>query len=505
MVEAEFDSRLRGYEDRSEELGVYVASLDTPAERVLTPASARPSKYLGLARASLKKRGDRVCDVRAERPGPADAADEEWRAGIVLEDDEEAVFKKLPRHDLRAFAELLADFPARREDRLRAWAEDRESRTVTLTIDARLQRRLADALRTAAARSQTGASSGVVIDVDTGEVLARGQFPDFDPGSTDIVKAFAAPSFSRMYGPWPDRTGLRGIFQTGSIGKLATALAAARSGRLTDPRGPVFDCKGDFQEKGWGEPIRDHEDDRIHGRLGFERALGASCNIYFGQLGLSLGPEPLIDLFKAGLDIAWYERDAASGFRRFDPGAPGTRLLAASSFGQGALAMNVLQAGRMAAAIGREGRYLVCSPHAVKGDPCEEREILPRTTEAREGNRRILLGMREAMRKGTGQALEGSTPKGVRVYGKTGTAEAPALRDETPYGFRRGQERGLKPHSWFVAIAEPDSNPEASTAAPGRLAVAVVVPRGGLGATAAGPAAMSIISAAESLGYLRPR
>jgi cell division protein FtsI/penicillin-binding protein 2 len=239
--------------------------------------------------------------------------------------------------------------------------------------------------------------------------------------------------------------------------------------------------------------------------LGFEEALGRSCNIYFGQLGLSLGPEPLVDLFKAGLDVAWYERDATSGLRRFDPGSPRTRLLASSSFGQGALAMSVLQAGRMAAAIGREGRYLVCSPHVRKGAPCEERELLPRTAAAREGNRRILAGMRQAMEKGTGRTLEPSTPKGVRVYGKTGTAEAPALRDETPYGFRRGQEKGLKSHSWFVAIAEPESNPEASTRAPGRLAVAVVVPRAGLGSTAAGPAAMTIISAAEALGYLRPR
>ena len=38
---------------------------------------------------------------------------------------------------------------------------------------------------------------------------------------------------------------------------------------------------------------------------------------------------------------------------------------------------------------------------------------------------------------------------------------------------------------------------------PGRLAIAVVVPRGGAGALTAGPLAMEILEAARELGYLR--
>ncbi|HVK88485.1 MAG TPA: hypothetical protein VM513_30415, partial [Kofleriaceae bacterium] len=58
------------------------------------------------------------------------------------------------------------------------------------------------------------------------------------------------------------------------------------------------------------------------------------------------------------------------------------------------------------------------------------------------------------------------------------------------------------PHSWFVAFAEPTTIAEGGVDVRGRLAVAVVVPRGGSGASAAGPIAMQILGAANELGYL---
>ena len=56
-----------------------------------------------------------------------------------------------------------------------------------------------------------------------------------------------------------------------------------------------------------------------------------------------------------------------------------------------------------------------------------------------------------------------------------------------------------KPHSWFVALAEPAAQPECSPTAPRRLGLALVIPRGGLGALNAGPAAAEVIKAMYKL------
>jgi cell division protein FtsI/penicillin-binding protein 2 len=111
----------------------------------------------------------------------------------------------------------------------------------------------------------------------------------------------------------------------------------------------------------------------------------------------------------------------------------------------------------------------------------------------------IVDGMRKVVTGGTGMRL--GEPAGVRVYGKTGTADVKGFVGEEPFGIARAAV--ASPHSWFVAFAESSSIPEGSLTAKGRLAIAVVVPRGGTGASAAGPLAMLMLAAARDLGYLQ--
>ena len=113
--------------------------------------------------------------------------------------------------------------------------------------------------------------------------------------------------------------------------------------------------------------------------------------------------------------------------------------------------------------------------------------------------RPVLEGMRRVMTSGTAARL--TPPSGVRVYGKTGTADVRGFAGEEPFGIARAAP--AEPHSWFVAFAEPVTEAELAPAARGRLALAVVIPRGGAGASAAGPLAMEILAAARDLGYLR--
>lgn len=399
--------------------------------------------------------------------------------------------------NLASFVPLLDEDDAGRDEALAARDADIASRSVSITIDSRLQQRVAELARDAV-KGRRVAAAAVVLDATTGEVLARVQVPDYDPNRPawqDRVLAHDTAYLRRFrgaYGEWGDKTGLQGMFQSGSVGKLFTALAAVRAGladrrfecRELDAQGPLF------TQKGWHKPIHDHSSDRPHGAPDLAEAIAVSCNVYFGQLGLALGPAPLEELRAAGLEI---------GYRSpLDPGAPGSRQLASTAFGQGVMVINVMQAARMIAALANGGRYIKCPPTMELGAKCTEVQLVTDPASLAP----IVAGMRAVMTSGTGARL--SEPAGLRVYGKTGTADVRGFSGEEPFGIARAA--AAPPHSWFVAFAEPTSgqpSSDASGAASPRLAVAVVIPRGGTGASAAGPLAMQILAAARELGYLQ--
>jgi cell division protein FtsI/penicillin-binding protein 2 len=346
--------------------------------------------------------------------------------------------------------------------------------------------------------------AAVLLDVTTGQVLVRAQVPDYNPGDPKFLRRLTDPDYDRrdkkfmgMYGPWPDKTGIRGIFQAGSTAKIFTSLAAARAGIIDPPNGcpvkakPIFGClyhdgQGPAFNGGWYKAIHDFPEDPIHGNIDFTDAIRVSCNVYFGQLGLKLGPEGLRSLRDAGVEYGW-------GGSNWDPGKKGSRDLASTAFGQAAALMSVSQGARIAATVGAGGIYRRCPPSLDLKAPCEDRKVVD--DPAKVGP--ILSGMFKVMEAGTGTYLK--EPPGVRVYGKTGTADSIGIKDEKPWGVEFGTFG--RPHSWFIALAEPMDATLCEPTNPRRLAIAVVVPRSATGASVAGPAAMEILAAAQSLGY----
>jgi len=220
-----------------------------------------------------------------------------------------------------------------------------------------------------------------------------------------------------------------------------------------------------------------------------------SCNVYFGQLGLQLGPEAFKQLVTDGLEMGW-------GGRWYDPGKPGSRDLALTAFGQHAAMMSVSQASRIAGTIGGGGVYRKCPPSMELGAPCEQKQLLQDAHLLSP----VLAGMEQVMQIGTGRALVKTpgVPPALRVYGKTGTADSIGIEEERPWGIEVGVYG--KPHSWFVSLSEPlKVAPTACLPTVARrLAVAVVIPRGGLGSLGAGPAAIEVIQAAYTLGLYGP-
>jgi cell division protein FtsI/penicillin-binding protein 2 len=217
--------------------------------------------------------------------------------------------------------------------------------------------------------------------------------------------------------------------------------------------------------------------------------------VYFGQLGLQLGPEAFEKLVSDGLEMGW-------GRGWYKAGKPGSRDLALTAFGQHAAMMSVWQAARMAGAIGGGGVYRKCPPSMELGAQCEQKQLVQDPHQLVP----VLGGMEQVMQTGTGRGLVTTpgVPPGLRVYGKTGTADSIGIEEEKPWGIEVGVYG--KPHSWFVSLSEPlkaAPSPCAPTVAR-RLAVAVVIPRGGLGSLGAGPAALEVIHAAYKLGLYGP-
>jgi len=367
-------------------------------------------------------------------------------------------------------------------------------RSVQLSLHAGLQQRVAAILR-AKVRGAVPAAAAAVIDVDSGEVLARAQWPDFDPAKLVAERARWGDRFAGVYGPLADKTGDRGRFQPGSVSKVFTALAALRVGMpitgagCTATSGWPLLCEDTHQGRaayfgGWNNPLKDFGR-RTHGSVELAKGLEKSCNVYFAQLGLKIGPGPFVALRDAGV---------AMGPMDYDPGSPGTRRLASTAIGQGAAWLNVVEAARLVATVASGGRYRNCG-HLQRA-PCSERTIIADPQRLAP----VVAGMRRVVR---GLARRGNVrePEGIRVYGKTGTAQDPVKRAEEAFGVPRGSRAT---HAWFAGFAEPERQRISGCAvqAPGRIAFAVLLLRGGVGGRVAAPAAFEVINAIRAEGFL---
>jgi membrane peptidoglycan carboxypeptidase len=473
MLERQLDGKLRGYPDLPDGPAVWLADKPEGGEKFLFVVKQREEKPEERARAEKEAEGQPVRLLALASP--------DFRPLLPL---------------MRASDEAIQKV-----------ADDIPSRTAKITIDAKLQQQVSGILKEAARKGK--AAAAVVLDVDTGGVLARAQWPDFNPGSEKVLRRLTDPDFpvkdkkfTGVYGPWRDKTGTFGIFQAGSVSKVVTSLAAARAGLLGSATtrvaktGPVFGClqrdaQGPyFTKPGWYKPIHDHPQDPIHGHLDYIKALAVSCNVYFGQLGLALGPDAFVKLVEDGVEIGW------SG-KHINPGKAGSRELAETAFGQNAALLSVSQLARVGGTVAGGGIYRKCGPGMELGAPCEERTILSQPNLAVP----ILSAMEQVVLAGTARGLE--KPAGVRMYGKTGTADAIGTKDEIVFGVPYN-EWG-PPNSWFLGVAEDEHAQPCQARTPHRIATAVVVPRGGLGARVSGPAAMEILAAAQSLGYIIPK
>jgi cell division protein FtsI/penicillin-binding protein 2 len=358
----------------------------------------------------------------------------------------------------RDYHDILPAFRHRLEpDHPAVAALRNQPRDVTLTIDAAFQLRVSDIVAAYARKAGTRAAA-VVIDPDSGNLLASVSYPWI--GAADAEGATdAADSLL-------DRARY-GLYPPGSTFKLVTAAAALRQNRsltqtpFTCARLP--DGRVGAKIKGWNRPIRDDVlDTEPHGTIAMRDAMVHSCNAYFGQLAVKLGPAPLIETAgKLGISLT----SSTSAIRRVSDALPQI------GYGQAEVVATPLRMARVAAAAAAGG---------VLHDTRWLRSADPGATEtflSPDAARTLAGYMRDVVISGTGRRLRDHPG---RIAGKTGTAEL----------------SGQPSHSWFVGFAPFGA---AST----RIAFAIVIENAGYGAASAAPAAGEIVTAAMASGLIR--
>lgn len=339
---------------------------------------------------------------------------------------------------------------------------------VRLTIDADVQR---------AAQAALGDRRGacVAIDPRTGAILALASAPTYDPATVDAQwETLAAAS-----GPAPlvDRA-IQSLYPPGSTFKVVTLTGALGAGTAT----PDSTYPGPARLKIGGADVTNYGGS-TYGSVTLRKATYSSINTVFAQLAVDLTAEKLVsqcDRFGFGSRPPLELPTVASLMP--DPAEMTTWETAWAGVGQPVgehesppgPQVTALQMAMIAAGIANDG--VVMRPFIVDSITDRAGRILTETTPRSWMTATDPVTANTVTDIMTGVVTSGSGTRaaisGVKVAGKTGTAEA---------------GKSVETHAWFIAFA-PADNPT--------VAVAIVLENAGVGGRVAAPAAKTVLQAA---------
>ncbi|MFA5040857.1 MAG: penicillin-binding protein 2 [Bdellovibrionales bacterium] len=359
---------------------------------------------------------------------------------------------------------------------------------LTLTIDIGLQQVVRQLLST-----KEGAAA-VVMDVQTGEVLALVSQPGFDPnlftfgiGQEDwdsLNKDIHAPLLNKV---------TSGVYAPGSTFKPITALAALEA-KIVDPATRVY-CPGHYE---LGEHSFHCWKRGGHGFVNMVEALAGSCDTYFYDLGKRVGIDRIQAMaerfgFGRKLDIDMpHERGGFVPNRswkktmKHQEWQQGETLVTA--IGQGFLLTSPLQLATMAARIANNG--LAVKPHIAQkiGNKVIDQESWPSMGLNPKHLALIKEGMFRVVNSTSGTAYGARIKEeGMEMAGKTGSSQVRRISEaERKTGVVKNEDLPWKErdHALFVSYA-PAKAP--------RYACAVIVEHGGSGSAEAAPIAREIL------------
>ncbi len=371
------------------------------------------------------------------------------------------------------------------------------------------------------------ASAAVIVEVDSGEILAMGSWPTLAD-----AQGMSQSDVFRLQ-PGVNRAS-EAVYPPGSIVKPLVYVGAVGSEKF--PLAGTVDCKGhyfsEFKDRARCWIYRPQYSMTNHtaqtgGPLNVESGISRSCNIFFYTVAHKLGLRPLVDLYKdlgvgttlgSGLQGPLPASQRAAGGESIGMIPNEEQMLNIEGrhdmftpiimgIGQGPIAWTPLQAANAFATLARGGEirdaHIVRDAAALPPDRRTGKLNMPP-----EACRRALEGLRQSVesKHGTGHHIkygDGSQEpiiaiQGITVRGKTGTAQAPPLPlDDNGDGTSDRSLKGID-HAWFVGLAGVKGGKP-------KYAIAVLVERGGSGGKAAGPIAGQIVRQMQAQGYFEKK
>lgn len=338
-----------------------------------------------------------------------------------------------------------------------AFEGDQKGGDVYLTIDAELCTYIYERM------DYNGAV--VLMNYETGEVLASVSNPTFDPEAIpDAADETGSQYLNRV---------TQGRYPPGSTMKIVTTACAIENS-VTDR---VYNCPGQIIIA--GQRITCPREGG-HGEEDLTGAFEDSCNVYFAQLAVALGRDSMqrtADAFLFNHD--WHFPDFAMLASSYTPGS-NEGDLAWSGIGQYKDLITPMHDMLISAAVARQG--VMMQPQTlldVRYGGRSAYTYAPHTVAAlTDSSVAATLGtlMRATVLEGTATSADIGA---AAVSGKTGTAEY------TDNG-------EIRNHSWFVGFSSDTEHP---------LAVAVILEGAGFGSRYATPLAAQALSRAIELGY----
>lgn len=362
--------------------------------------------------------------------------------------------------------------------------EPEKGQNIILTLDYALQEKAEELLE-----GREGAV--VMMDPQTGEILALASYPTFDPNK--FIDRFTPEEWLDLVNspefPLENRA-IRGQYAPGSIFKLVIDLGALELGIIDEET--TFTCKGEIEI--YNEPFTCWVE-KGHGEMNLIQAIRNSCNIYHYQVGKKMGIDQISRYAKmlgfgakTGIDLPGEKAGLVPNPQwkrevRKERWQPGETI--SVSIGQGPLMVTPLQVALYTSIIANRGRKV--TPHLLNSQSLagvrvfSEKDAVDIELSTFET---VIQGMWEVVNKGgTGWA---ANVKGFDICGKTGSTQLISTeKDKEKKVEEEEEEEETKTHSWFTGFA-PRDNP--------KIVVTVIIEYGGMGGATAAPLARKLFN-----------
>lgn len=366
-----------------------------------------------------------------------------------------------------------------RTQKILAIKDARAGNDLILSIDAELQKKIYNSLKSKLATLSTSRAAAVAVNPQNGKVLALVSFPEFE--NNQFIRGLTSQEFDNILNnknePLFNRV-VSGLYPPGSTIKPMLAFGALMENTVNPNQ--QINCPGylSLVDRFSSNIIWTHNDWKAHGATNMIKAIAESCNVYFYTIGGGYGDiEGLgIERIKKYLEFFGLGKVSGIDLTGERPGfIPDPEWMKETkktnwsightynvSIGQGDVLVSPLQIAMATSIIANNGTLF--RPQLIEE---KEPDVIRKNIIGKEFLEVVRKGMREAVVSGSSRYLS-DLP--IKAAGKTGTAES---------------GKNKLPHSWFTVFA-PYEDPQ--------IVITILIENGGEGSSTAVPIAKEILS-----------